>query len=202
MIYNDIIFTLTIYNQWIFLSLFLTKGGYTVRKYQFNWDLIGDIDQGRPNLGANTDVDVYRLMQFTMRDVLEDKYGSEIADEVFRNAGKLAGTEFYMKFIHPAETLNDFVSKVQNILREKRIGVLRVEKVDMDDGKIMLTVDEDLDCSGLPELDYETCIYDEGFIAALFDCFTQENWTAKEIDCWCTGARTCRFDVSKSKVPT
>ena len=182
------------------MHLALTRGVINVRKYQFSWELIGDIGQGRPNLGSYTDVDVYRLMQFTMRDVLEEKYGSEITDEIFRNAGKLAGTEFYMKFIHPAESLNDFVSKAQTILREKRIGVLRVEKVDMTDGKIMLTVDEDLDCSGLPELDYETCIYDEGFIAALFECFTQEDWTAKEIDCWCTGARTCRFDVSKSKL--
>ena len=187
------------YIKWYNFHTYLTKGVNNVRKYQFNWDLIGDVNQGRPNLGAQLDVDVYRLMQFTMRDVIEDKYGAEITDEIFRNAGKLAGGEFYRKFIHPTESLNDFVSKVQHLLIEKRIGVLRIEKVDIADGQIMLTVDEDLDCSGLPELDYETCIYDEGFIAGLFDCFTNEDWTAKEIDCWCTGARTCRFDVRKVK---
>jgi len=168
-----------------------------MRKYRFNWGLIGDTEQGRQNLGARIDVDVYRLMQFTLRDVLEEKYGSDEADEIFRKAGRLAGAEFYMKFIHPAESLGEFVAKVQKILKEKQIGILRMEQEDVANGKVMLTVDEDLDCSGLPELDYETCIYDEGFVAALFECFTKEPWMAKEIDCWCTGARTCRFLITK-----
>jgi len=36
----------------------------------FDWTMIGQIDVGRPNLGFKTDVAVYRLMQFTLRDVL------------------------------------------------------------------------------------------------------------------------------------
>jgi hypothetical protein len=36
----------------------------TQRKYQFSWDLLGDIQLGRPNLGANVRLEVYRLMQF------------------------------------------------------------------------------------------------------------------------------------------
>jgi hypothetical protein len=35
------------------------------RKYAFSWDLIGDITMGRPNLGNQTRLEVYRLMQFT-----------------------------------------------------------------------------------------------------------------------------------------
>jgi hypothetical protein len=41
------------------------------RKYPFTWDLLGDLDNGRPNLGRSTRVEVYRLMQFCLRDVLE-----------------------------------------------------------------------------------------------------------------------------------
>jgi hypothetical protein len=41
------------------------------RKYPFTWDLLGDLDKGRPNLGRSTRVEVYRLMQFCLRDVLE-----------------------------------------------------------------------------------------------------------------------------------
>ena len=29
-------------------------------------------------------------------------------------------------------------------------------------GSFVITMSEDLDCSGLPELDYEVCVYDEG----------------------------------------
>ena len=69
------------------------------RKYKFNWDLIGNMEIGRPNLGNTTRVEVYRLMQFAFRDVLEVKYGTEEADALFYVAGKLAGTEFYEEFL-------------------------------------------------------------------------------------------------------
>ena len=31
------------------------------RKYRFSWDLLGDLELGRPNLGNTTRVEVYRL---------------------------------------------------------------------------------------------------------------------------------------------
>ena len=40
----------------------------------FEWTMLGQVDMGRPNLGSKTDVAVYRLMQFTLRDVLIKKY--------------------------------------------------------------------------------------------------------------------------------
>lgn len=168
-----------------------------MRKYEFSWDLIGDIEDGRQNLGPQMDVDVYRLMQFTLRDVIEQRLGEKEADKVFYEAGKLAGSEFYKQLISPVETLDEFVGKTQQILKEKKIGILRVENV--ADEEILLTIDEDLDCSGLPVMDYETCIYDEGFVSALFEGFTGESWDAEEVDCWCTGARTCRFRVTLRK---
>ncbi|MCL2481314.1 MAG: 4-vinyl reductase [Spirochaetaceae bacterium] len=168
-----------------------------MRKYQFYKELVGDIKLGRPNLEVSIDLEMYRVMQFTLRDILEQKVGSEEADKIFYDAGKLAGNYFYEMYINPVSSVEEFVGKTQKALRDKKIGILRVEEADLENGKVILTVDEDLDCSGLPELDYETCIYDEGFIAALFGNFSGQEWKAKEIDCWCTGARTCRFLVTK-----
>ena len=68
-----------------------------------------------------------------------------------------------------------------------------MESADTESGAFVFTVSEDLDCSGLPELDFEVCVYDEGFIAGLLENFTGKKFTVKEIDCWCTGDRTCRF---------
>jgi hypothetical protein len=68
-----------------------------------------------------------------------------------------------------------------------------VEKADLATGSFVITVSEDLDCSGLPELEYEICKYDEGFIAALMESFSGKHFRVKEVDCWCTGDRTCRF---------
>lgn len=166
-----------------------------MRKYAFDWELLGDLEEGRPHLGSQVGLESYRLMQFTLRDVLEQRLGTEETNKLFFEAGKLAGTNFYQRYIHPVANIDEFVSKTQQVLREKQIGILRVEEALLDQGKVTLTIDEDLDCSGMPEIDYETCIYDEGFVSALFECFSGKSWTAKEIDCWCTGARTCRFLV-------
>lgn len=165
----------------------------TNRKYAFSWDLLGNLQEGRPNLGPMTRLENYRLMQFCFRDVIEDEYGSVKADEIFYRAGYAAGGHFYDHAIGPMTDLGAFVKKLQDVLREMGIGVLRVEEEDLANGRLTLTVSEDLDCSGLPELGYEVCTYDEGFIAALLECFSGKKFKVKEIDCWCTGDRTCRF---------
>jgi len=162
-------------------------------KYHFSWDLLGDIELGRPNLGPTTRLEVYRLMQFTLRDVLEKQFGAAKADELFREAGYLAGKEFYAHMLGDIADFGDFAKKLQKVLKEMQIGILRIEKADLAEGKFVLTVSEDLDCSGLPEKDYEICVYDEGFIAALLESFSGQKFKVKEIDCWCTGDRTCRF---------
>lgn len=163
------------------------------RRYQFSWDLIGDLDVGRPNLGPTTRIEVYRLMQFIFRDILEKHFDTKRTDELFYEAGKKAGEEFYKKFLPNKKDLNEFVKELQRLLKEMGIGILRVEKADIEGGEFVLTVSEDLDCSGLPELHYEICVYDEGFIAGLMESFTGKKFKVKEIDCWCTGDRTCRF---------
>ncbi len=163
------------------------------RKYKFSWDLLGDITKGRPNLGPNTRLEVYRLMQFTFRDVMEQNLGTEKTDLIFYESGKLAGIEFYKNIFLNIKDFNDFIKSLQETLRDMGIGILRVEEADMTKGAFVLTVSEDLDCSGLPELGYEICTYDEGFIAGILESFTGRPFKVKEVDCWCMGDRTCRF---------
>jgi len=55
---------------------------------KFNWNMIGNIGEGRPNLGNTMDVSVYRLMQFTLRDVLIKEFDTESADRIFYQAGQ------------------------------------------------------------------------------------------------------------------
>lgn len=165
------------------------------RKYEFNWELLGNLELGRPNLGSNTRLEVYRLMQSTFRDILEQRYGDQAADEVFYEAGRLAGQAFYQHIIQGAADANEFFRKFQAALKEFNIAVLRLEKVNLESGDLTLTMAEDLDCSGLPEVGYEVCTYDEGFIAAVLECYFDKPFQVKEVDCWCTGDRTCRFSA-------
>lgn len=163
------------------------------RKYTFSWDLLGDLQAGRPTLGPDTRLEVYRLMQFCLRDSLEGELGSARTDRIFLKAGALAGRHFYDQMVAPVTDLASFIRKVQEVMLELKIGILRVEEEDLANGRLVLTISEDLDCSGLPELSYEICTYDEGFIAGLLESFTGRKFLVKEVDCWCTGDRTCRF---------
>jgi len=167
------------------------------RKYRFSWNLLGDIKTGRPNLGPVTRLEVYRLMQYTFRDILEQEFGTEKTDEIFYRAGLLAGKEFFANVVGAPADLNEFVSTLQHLLMEMSIGILRVEMADPEKGSFIMTVSEDLDCSGLPETGFGVCTYDEGFIAGLMESFTGEPFEVREIDCWCTGDRTCRFAVNR-----
>jgi|SRR5665647_30650 len=169
------------------------------RKYRFSWDLLGNVKLGRPNLGQHARIEMYRLMQYSFRDVLEQHLGADETDRIFYEAGYLAGKEFHQNLIGPMEDLNDFIKQLQSVMKELGVGILRVEAADLEEGRFTITVAEDLDCSGLPELGTQLCTYDEGFIAALLEGFAGKPFTVKEVDCWCTGDRTCRFSATMNK---
>jgi len=164
----------------------------------FDWSMIGDIAEGRPNLGSTMNVSVYRLMQFTLRDVLIKQFNTETANRIFYDAGQHAGKMFCQELINKENNFNDFVAELQDKLKELNIGILRVEQADLDAMNFTLTVAEDLDCSGIPVCDEQICTYDEGFINGLLLEYTGENFDVKEVDCWCSGDRVCRFDVKPS----
>jgi predicted hydrocarbon binding protein len=166
------------------------------RPYKFSWAFVGDPQEGRPNLGNTTRIEVYRLFQYTLRDVLEETYGTAQADQLLYKAGLLAGTEFCKKFIGKHDSLSGFLAEVQQVLLDLNIGILRVERADPEVFHFVLTVAEDLDCSGLPEMGHAVCTYDEGFIVGIFNSYTGREFVAKEIDCWCPGDRVCRFEVN------
>ena len=152
-----------------------------------------------PKMGDQISLIPYRMLQYTVRDVAEQKIGTEECNQLYYNAGEVAGVFFFDNFMAEFKDLplNGFVGELQRVLKELGIGVLRVEKADTEQGEFTLTVSEDLDCSGLPDLGIEVCNYDEGFIAGIFYKFTGVPFKAKEVDCWCSGDRTCRFTVKR-----
>jgi predicted hydrocarbon binding protein len=164
-------------------------------KYNFKWKDLGDIALGRPNLGPLTQVAVYRLMQYTMRDVLEKRYGIEETNKIFYDSGFLAGKEFCLNVLNKSLPFSEFVAELTKKLLEFGIGVLRVESADMEKFSFTLSVSEDLDCSGLPYYGVPVCDYDEGFIAGILNTYSGREFDVKEVDCWGTGERTCRFSV-------
>lgn len=167
----------------------------TMEENKFSWDAIGDVQEGRKNLGEEMPVLVYRLFQFTMKDELLRQLGNEKTIEIFRNAGDLAGFEFAQNILNLELPFDEFVAHLQGILEESKIGILRIEKFCHETGHAILTVGEDLDCSGLPITGETVCNYDEGFLAGILRAYTKRDYVVTEVDCWATGARVCRFEA-------
>jgi len=162
--------------------------------HEFTWDNLGDIKGGRGDLGEDMPVLVYRLMQYTMLDILTKAHGEEQANDYFRRAGFLAGKSFAENTLDLSVDFNQFLANLTDALEDLKIGILRMEAFDTDTGNIVLTVGEDLDCSGLPVTNETVCYYDEGFIAGVLEAFTGKEYEVKEVDCWANGDRVCRFN--------
>ena len=101
------------------------------RLYAFDWKYIGDMELGRPNLGKTARLEIYRLFQYTLRDVLETEYGTEQSDRLLYKAGFSLGQNLQtvrrrMCIIQPIS------SGIQAALEEMNVGILHVERADMD----------------------------------------------------------------------
>ena len=160
---------------------------------KFSWENLGDIKQGRGDLGEEMPIAVYRLMQYTLLDVLSEEFGLEKANKYFYSAGYLAGKEFAKNVLNLKLEFNNFVAHLQETLKQFKIGIMRMEFFDPDNGEMTLTVGEDLDCSGLPVTNENVCIYDEGFISGILESYTGKKYEVREVDCWASGDRVCRF---------
>ncbi|MCL2260143.1 MAG: 4-vinyl reductase [Fibromonadales bacterium] len=163
------------------------------KKKTFTWDCLGNVKLGRGALGEEMPVLVYRLMQFTLLETASNELGITKTNELFRKAGHLAGLEFAKNVLKLDLDFDGFISHLQETLKEMKVGILRMESFQPETGEIILTVAEDLDCSGLPITNETICVYDEGLISGILDAYTGKQYSVQEVDCWATGSRICRF---------
>ena len=142
--------------------------------YQFEWDKLGNIKKGREHLGEEMPVLVYRLLEYSMNDVLFKNFGIEKTDEIFRQAGYLAGCEFAKNALPLDADESTFVSTLAQTLETLKVGILRMEEADFEKGEFV-------------------CKYDEGFFAGILEAYTKKPFKVREVDCWSSGSRVCRF---------
>jgi predicted hydrocarbon binding protein len=140
-------------------------------------------------------VETYRLLHFTLQDILELHCGTEQADALFREAGSLAGRSFFNRYLSDVPDVPSLTRRIQDVFYELGMGIFRVETADSQGEHYIFTLAEDVSCSGLPDIADVTCGYDEGFIQGVLEAFSGKSFDVKEIDCWCTGSRTCRFEA-------
>jgi predicted hydrocarbon binding protein len=137
-------------------------------------------------------------MQFSLRHVVASEHGDAAAGRLLSEAGRIAGREYCRKVLDRTLAPGPFVADLQRQMREWGIGLLRIEQADFERLEMTLTVAEDLDCSGLAFGGKTVCEFDEGFLAGIFREYRGRDFTAREVDCWASGDRVCRFVVKPS----
>jgi uncharacterized protein len=162
----------------------------------FCWENLGNLEIGRPNLGLMAPVLVYRLMQYSLKTVLANKLGPEETRKIFIEAGRLAGEEYCHQLLDTQLSLDKFLVELSKKLAEWKIGLLEIEDIERETLEMILTVSEDLDCSGLSKSDQTLCDYDEGFLAGILKAYTGKDFQVEEVACWALGDRICRFKVT------
>lgn len=159
----------------------------------FVWGNSEEISEGRRNLGEDVPVLIYRMMQCAMLDALSNVCGTEKANGYLRQAGVLAGMEFARHLLDLQQELSVFLADLQKKLREKKIGILRIEAFDDKTGKIVLTLSEDLNGHGLLASNETASHYDEGFFAGILEAYMGIKYEVREVDCWVNSDRVCRL---------
>lgn len=163
---------------------------------QRDWSAcVGDVKKGREIFGEEMPVQVYRLFEFTLKDVLIKRYGKQVTIEIFREAGFQAGVTFANEKLDVTLAFHEYIKELQSSMKKLKIGILRIEKINEEASEILLSISEDVDCSGLPVTNETVCNYDEGFIKGVLYAYTSKYYDVQEIDCWAKGGRVCRFEA-------
>lgn len=162
---------------------------------EFEWAQIGDIAKGRPTLGTEMNVAVYRMFHFSIRNVIEKSYGKDAAKLILAEAGRISGSEFCKNLLDITLPPDKFFDLLRQEMEELKMGILNIELADFENMIFVLTVSEDLDCSGVPVTGETICNYDEGLITGILEVYTGKQFMVREIDCWSAGQWTCRFNI-------
>lgn len=147
-------------------------------------------------MGPDMPVLVYRLMEYSLKYVLQTNIGDIKTVYCFREAGRLAGYEFAMNVLHLEQDFTDFFHELKTKMRELKIGNMDLEMYDQENGTITITIRNDLDCSGIEHENEALCRYDEGFLAGIMKAYSGDHYNFEEIDCWGHGNTLCRFKGS------
>lgn len=150
-------------------------------------------NRGRKNPGTELPVVIYRLLEYSFQEELTARSGPEEQIRSFRCAGYRAGSCFAEQVLDLNLAFSDFISLLQQKLEAFKMGGLRMEELQEDTGKLVLTLSEDADCSALPTPGRTVRSCGEGFPAGLLTADTKKPCRAVEVNCRAAGDRACRF---------
>lgn len=160
---------------------------------------IGDVKKGRGILGEEMPVKIYRLFQFSLREALTKQYGEGEATEAYRSGGRIAGRRFAREYLNLNQPEEGFLQELKQVFRREKIGDVKIQSDLECEHQMVITVSNDLGCSGLEDEGTTVCQFDEGFLAGILYEYTHKIHTVSEIDCWANGSDACRFIITNQE---
>jgi predicted hydrocarbon binding protein len=147
-------------------------------------------------MGNTVGLEMFRILRTSMVGLIAFRMGEKEAVEAIYMAGKAVGGEIGRTFLPEVKDLNEFVTKVKDILSDLKVGILKVVSADTAKGKFVIAVDECASCSGTPVIGQPICNFEGGIIAGLLKYFLKKEVKVVEVKCWALGDKTCEFEVT------
>jgi len=156
----------------------------TERAYEFNWDIIGNLQEGRPNLGDQVNFILYRVMQYTLHDVFVKQLGNEESNRLFYEAGSIAGRFFFEHFLKEFKNLPlaDFLAKFRSVLDENGIRFLRIDSVNIETGGCTVSVAAGVGETGFDNIKLDRCDYDTGVVEGILSKYAEKTIKATKVN--------------------
>ena len=154
------------------------------RTYEFNWDIIGDLQEGRPNLGGQVNLILYRVMQYTFHEIAVKQFGNDESNRLFYEAGNIAGRFFFDNFLVKDKDLplDSFLEKLRAVLDENCIRFLRIDSVNEAAGEFAISVAAGFEGDALDAIKLADCDYDNGFVEGVLFKYAGKDFKAKGVN--------------------
>lgn len=164
--------------------------------------LLGDILAGkedvlnRAELGPRVPIRLFQALRLVgMGTAIESMVGDGSNALVYQSGSQL-GRALGDALAPKAEgSLDNYVSLVHGACKHLSIGVVAVDKVDLDAGEIFVRVGECVSCAGITGAQRPICNFEAGLVGGLIRGFTKGPVKALETKCNAVGDAFCGVDV-------
>ncbi len=170
---------------------------------EFKISVIGDLSK-RVTLGPTVGIELFRILRFSMGNLIlsqlaigkEKEENQAKANETIYLVGKAVGGEIGKAFLSGIDDLNEYVTKLKEILINLKVGILKVVSADLEKGKIVVDIEECVTGVGSPNIGMHICYFESGLIAGVLKFFLKKEVAAVEVKCCANGDDLCEFEAT------
>ena len=158
-------------------------------------ELIGDTSVGRPTLGDNVPVALFRALRLVgMKEGLDSMVGD--ASTLVYTSGKGVGGNLGNAIIaQTGKDLDKFITAVANQIKSLGVGIMEILVAYIENGYLEIKVNGCVNCSGSPNIGERVCHFESGLISGILEAFVGKTVNVLESKCNCMGEEGCVFEA-------